>query len=102
MDRLERIAYFENALSELCASLKALEVPLERFYAAQEKAAELDDYYSGGLWREDFEADGRGELPSPCELPRGVLSEDAAYDALCDRHRLLKRMRDLAGRYLRE
>ena len=70
MDRLERIAYFENALSELCASLKALEVPLERFYAAQEKA--------------------------------GVLSEDAAYDALCDRHRLLKRMRDLAGRYLRE
>ena len=56
----------------------------------------------GGLWLEDFEADGRGELPSPCELPRGVLSEDAAYDALCDRHRLLKRMRDLAGRYLRE
>ena len=41
----------------------------------------------GGLWLEDFEADWRGELP------RGVRSVDAAYDALYDRRRLLKRMR---------
>ena len=31
------------------------------------------------------------------ELPRGVLSEDEAYDLLCDWHALQERMRELSG-----
>lgn len=100
MDRPERIAYFENKLNELCAALEALNGPLENFAAAQEAARELDDYYSGGLWQADYAADERGELPPPVELPRGVLSEDALYNALCLNRELLKRMRELSGEFL--
>lgn len=35
-------------------------------------------YYESPLWREDFEADEAGLLPS--DLPRGVLSEDAVWN----------------------
>ena len=40
----------------------------------------LDAYCTSGEWREDYEADERGELPP--ELKRGVLSQDALYDLL--------------------
>lgn len=43
---------------------------------------ELMDYYENGAWLEDFERDERGELPK--NLKRGVLSEDAVYDLLCE------------------
>lgn len=42
----------------------------------------LEFYYENGQWREDFEADERGELPS--EFKRGVLSEDGVYDLLAE------------------
>lgn len=102
MDRFERVAHFERALGEVCAAAQALDGALERFAAAQDAARELDGYYSGGLWRKDYEADGRGKLPPVSELPRGVLSEDAAYDALYVNRRLLERMRELAEQYLSE
>ena len=38
----------------------------------------LESYYFGPLWREDYEADESGLLPS--DLKCGVLSEDAVYD----------------------
>lgn len=43
---------------------------------------ELMDYYENGAWMEDYERDERGELPA--ELKRGVLSEDAVYNLLCE------------------
>ena len=42
----------------------------------------LKDYYEGPLWKEDYTADERGELPE--DLIRGVLSQDALYDLLTD------------------
>ena len=45
-----------------------------------EKLRLLDAYYTSGEWREDYEADERGELPP--DLKRGVLSQDALYDLL--------------------
>ena len=42
----------------------------------------LKDYYEGPLWKEDYAADERGELPE--DLIRGVLSQDALYDLLTD------------------
>ena len=40
----------------------------------------LEEYYRSPSWRVDFEADEAGELPP--DLLRGVLSEDAVYNAL--------------------
>lgn len=42
----------------------------------------LSEYMDSGQWKEDFEADERGELPR--NLPRGVLSEDGLYNLLRD------------------
>ena len=47
-----------------------------------EKLRILEAYYTSGAWREDYEADERGELPS--DLKRGILSQDALYDLLED------------------
>lgn len=96
MERLERIAYFESTLNELIAAEMELDAALERFAAAQPAARELEEYYFGGQWMEDFGADGRGELPPG--LPRGVLSEDGAYNALAENRALLRRMAELSRR----
>lgn len=42
----------------------------------------LAEYMESGQWKEDFEADERGELPH--NIPRGVLSEDGLYNLLRD------------------
>ena len=39
---------------------------------------ELLDYYEGGQWLLDYQADERGELPP--ELKRGVLSQDGVWE----------------------
>ena len=44
----------------------------------------LETYCTSGEWREDYEADERGELPP--DLKRGVLSQDALYDLLEEKH----------------
>ena len=43
---------------------------------------ELLEYYEGGQWLLDFQADERGELPK--ELKRGVLSEDGIWNLLSE------------------
>ena len=40
----------------------------------------LEAYYTSGEWRDDYEADERGEIPP--DMKRGVLSQDALYDLL--------------------
>ena len=42
----------------------------------------LDTHYIFSEWREDYEADERGEFPP--DLTRGVLSQDAPFDLLAD------------------
>ena len=53
----------------------------ERYLEVQDEIARLAEYYETD-WREDFEADERGDLPR--DLKRGVLSEDGLYDLLTD------------------
>ena len=43
---------------------------------------ELLDYYFGGQWLDDYQADERGELPKT--LKRGVLSEDGLWNLLAE------------------
>ena len=40
----------------------------------------MDACYTSAEWREDYEADERGEIPP--DLTRGVLSQDVLFDLL--------------------
>lgn len=75
-ERIARIKEMESRLDRLCAWLKAGEGDVSEDYRV------LDGYYRSPLWRADFEADEAGKLP--VGLVRGVLSEDALYDALTE------------------
>ena len=68
LDRIERVEKYERLFDEAAAAPDA------------EKLRLLEGYYTSGQWREDYEADERGELPPG--LKRGVLSQDALYDLL--------------------
>ena len=68
LDRIERVEKYERLFDEASASHDP------------EKLRLLDVYYTSGEWREDYEADERGEIPP--DMKRGVLSQDALYDLL--------------------
>ena len=99
MTQTERIAYYEDLLNRVSDAAKKLEAALAEFDAAQPLAAELDAYYGSEDWFSDLEADEAGLLPA--NLPRGVLSQDSAYDALTDNHALLIRMLETVTEALR-
>ena len=66
MDIIERIQYMEALY--------------DRARETGELPQELTDYYFGGQWLADYQADERGELPA--DLKRGVLSEDGVCNLL--------------------
>ena len=68
LDRIGRVEKYERLFDEAAVSRDP------------EKLALLEAYYTSGEWREDYEADERGEFPP--DLKRGVLSQDALYDLL--------------------
>ena len=95
MEQLERIRSMEQTLQQAKAACRALDEALERWAALREEVEALSAYYGSELWFYDLDCDRAGLLPA--ELPRGVLSEDEAYDLLCDWHALQERMRELSG-----
>ena len=90
-DRIERVTDMEHRLNRLEGDLADRGREKRPEDEIRRDRRILDDYYTEGLWREDFEADEIGEFPQG--LPRGVLSEDAVYDLL-----EAFRERDEAGR----
>ena len=62
------------------ARIREMERRFNRARAALNDIAILRQYMDSGLWKEDFEADERGELPP--NLKRGVLSEDGLWNLL--------------------
>ena len=76
MTQIERIRYYEGLMEQAERARSAEE--------ARETLRELEAYYTGPLWMEDFAADEAGLLPEG--LKRGVLSEDG-IDHLLDRFR---------------
>lgn len=66
MDIIERITHMEALFDR---ALETRVIP-----------DELRDYYTGGQWLEDYEAEERGELPE--DLKRGVLSQDGLWDLM--------------------
>lgn len=91
MTQIERIKYFECLLDRTAAAAERLDAALKEFEAVQPLAGELSDYYGSRKWRRDFEDDEAGRFPD--DLKRGVLSEDAVYDALAENDRLLSIIR---------
>ncbi len=95
MTQTERITRYEDILNRSVAASARLDAALEAFAALQPLVRELDAYYGGADWRADLADDEAGRLPAA--LRRGVLSEDAVYDALEENRRLLRRMRALCA-----
>lgn len=80
----------ERRLNRATAAVKRLEAALDKWEAAQEAIAALDEYYGSDLWKQDFADDEAGRLPA--DLKRGVLSEDAIWDLLADVKELKARL----------
>ena len=90
MTQIERIKHYEALLDRLTLINGEMENALENFRAQLEPMRELDAYYGSEQWRQDLADDEAGRLPA--ELRRGVLSEDAAFNALTDYRRLRAEM----------
>ena len=76
-ERISRIKEMEGHLDRI---IEWLVHPSD--VSVREDVSILEEYYHSPLWRSDFEADEAGMLPS--DLKRGVLSEDAVYNALTE------------------
>lgn len=59
-----------------------MEALFDRALETREIPRELMEYYFGGQWLRDYEADQRGELPAG--LKRGVLSEDGVWNLITE------------------
>ena len=90
-EQIARIRKMERNLDRALAAVKRLSTALDKWEAAQDDIAALDEYYSNGVWRKDFEDDEAGRLPS--DLKRGVLSEDAIWNLLSDCKEITERMK---------
>lgn len=75
-----RVARREADLVEVEHANRLMEAAQEARSKALSAALSLAGYLDSGTWAEDFARDEAGELPT--DLRRGVLSEDAVYDAL--------------------
>ena len=90
-EQLKRIRRMERHLDTAAAAVKRLSAALDKWEAAQEAIAALDEYYGSDLWRKDFADDEAGRLPQ--DLKRGVLSEDGIWNLLTDVHDLNNRLK---------
>ena len=90
---VKRIEKMEEILNNANRIMDEIEGKFEELREYQEKIKELEEYYTGDDWKEDFELDEAGELPE--DLKRGVLSEDAVYD-------MLERNKELMTKLLEE
>ncbi|WP_147471053.1 DUF4298 domain-containing protein [Varibaculum vaginae] len=89
----KRVSQMEAALVRLNDAIATVEGALDTYEQMWDDYRALDKYYSGKDWWEDLEADNQGLLPE--DLPRGVLSEDAVYDALGDAEALRERLSEM-------
>ena len=79
-DIISRVEEYESKLDRATMVLSELDAALEEYERVKGDLDDLREYLDSGQWREDFEADERGELPE--DLKRGVLTEDAIWDLL--------------------
>ena len=91
-DRVQRIETMEEYLDEIKTKFNEYKnnpnhSPLFVDQSFLEKLNKLAEYYFEGVWREDYEAEERGELPK--DLKRGVLAQDTIYNLYMDIQELM-------------
>ena len=94
MEQIKRIRQMERRLNRASVAVKRLEAALDKWEAAQEAIAALDEYYGSDLWKQDFADDEAGNLPA--DLKRGVLSEDGIWNLLTACKEQTNRMKQLS------
>lgn len=93
--RIVRIIDMEDRFNSINQLLANIEEDLDDYDDIHGFISELKEYMDSGQWREDYEADERGELPE--WLLRGVLSEDGLYNMLEDVKRIKERAEKIIG-----
>ena len=93
--RIVRIIDMEDRFNSINQLLANIEEDLDDYDDIHGFIPELKEYMDSGQWREDYEADERGELPE--WLLRGVLSEDGLYNMLEDVKRIKERVEKVVG-----
>ena len=78
-NRIKRITEMEAAMDKVSKVLDGIHEKLFELKKLTGDIDKLEEYYENE-WRDDFDADERGELPG--NLKRGVLTEDALYELL--------------------
>ncbi len=86
MERIQRIKAMEEKFDTLSAVAEELLKATESYEAALPLLQELTEYYTGGQWLDDYQADEAGLIPT--DLKRGVLSQDGVYNLLTELQRL--------------
>ncbi len=94
--RIERISMMEDRYDELSRVLAALDEAVDEYEDFKSELDALRDYMDSGQWKDDYEADEAGQIP--CDLKRGVLSEDGLYNLLHDADTILDRARNVLCR----
>ncbi len=100
MKQTERIRQMEERFDRVSAAQKALEEALEAYKNSLNDYKKLENYYIGGNWMKDYEADEAGKLPK--DLKRGVLSEDGLYDLLTSHDELKAELAETAAFLIRK
>ena len=95
-EQITRIRQMERRLNTALAAVKRLTTALDKWEAAQEAIAALNEYYGSDVWRQDLADDEAGLLPEG--LKRGVLSEDGIWNMLSDYRELNDRLQEAAAR----
>lgn len=67
---------------DIIRRIEYMEALFDRAQETGQVPGELLEYYLGGQWLLDHEADERGELPR--DLKRGVLSEDGVWNLISE------------------
>ena len=90
--RVERIEHYESIYQQMQDALADMEKAFRTWADLQPQMAELENYYTGPFWKQDYAADEAGELPA--ELKRGILSEDGIYNLISDNERWLGALKE--------
>lgn len=77
-EAVQRVQRMEQYLDDILEEIHEDFQKLWEDERLQEKLKVLSEYYSNGLWLEDYDRDCAGEFPQ--DLKRGVLSQDTLYD----------------------
>ena len=94
--RIERISLMEDRYDELTRVLAGLEEAVGEYEDFKDELEVLKEYMQSGEWKEDYEADEAGQLPSG--LKRGVLSEDGLYNLLQDADKIIRHALEVLGK----